>query len=289
MGRVHYTLPIVFMGIDMPGKRLIAALVILTFLAACGSDPTRGDGGQGTPQTTDTTAAPTTSGGGGGNFDIPSDPRAALLVLGVIAVFVAAEAVLWTVDYIKEHSNPSLTGTVQDAVYRAKDGSFAVALPGDSPPHDGIGVTVREVTDHGQQQVVFLPAKDGEPLYGVSVQRQLPASDAAMSLADYASKLYPSPVQDGRPLKPVLDEMLTLDAKPALFREYSQTPSIGAEPVYYLLYFFKSGGRSALVSVTWTNGCPKCATGPEADIRAMDPHLKEFVESFHLADAAPAN
>lgn len=279
----------------MLGKRLIVSLMVLMLLVACGSNPTRDDGGSQTGQQTSTQGpgsspdnSPSDTGSSsGGGPNLPNDPRALLAIIGVIVVFVAADAVLWTADYVKKHSTPTLEGMVKDGVYHAKDGAFSVTVPGDYPAHEGTGFIVREVRDHGQEQVVFLPATDGEPLYGVSTQPRLSTADAALSLDDYASKLYPSPAQDGRPLKPTLDEMLTLDGKSALFREYIQIPSTGAEPVYYLLYFIKGGDRSALVSVTWTDGCPKCATGPEHDIRAMDPHLKQFVDSFHLADAAP--
>ena len=292
----------------MFAKRLTVALLVLMLLVGCGSNPTRDDsspGPQGTPQSSPTGPGSNPSdgssdadtktnshGGGGGGFNIPDIPGngdALLAIVGIIVVLVAAQGVIWTVDYIKKHSTPNLEGSVKDGVYHAKHGEFSVAVPGDYPAHEGTGFKVREVRDQGQEQVVFLPATDGDPLYGVSVQPRLSAADAVMSLDDYASKLYPSPTQDGRPVKPALDEKLTLDGKPALFREYMQIPSIGAEPVYYLLYFIKTGDRSALVSITWTSDCSKCAAGPEADIRAMDPHLRQFVESFHLADAAPAN
>lgn len=275
----------------MFGKRLLVSLMVLTFLVACGSNPTR-DGGdpqtgqqtptQGSNPSPDSRSSDTGSSRGGGP-NLPSDPRALLAIVGIIVVLVAAQAVVWTVDYVESHSSPDLTGAVKDGVYHAKGDLFSVAVPGDYPAHGGAGVKVREVRDQGHQQVVFLPAVDTEPLYGVSMQQHLSPDDAAMSLDDYASKLYPSPIQDGKPLRPVLDEKLTLDGKSALFREYIQIPSLGAETVYYLLYFIKKGDRSALVSITWTDSCPKCATGPEGDIRAMDPHLKQFVDSFHLA------
>src|SRR5690242_2412937 len=242
----------------MLAKRLITALVILVLLAGCASDPVQNGVAQ-NPQSAQPSPTKSTGpdadsgsdgnamtpdtdhGNGGGGFNIPSDPRALLAIVGIVMVFVAAQGVVWTVDYIKHHSNPSLTGTVKGGVYHAKDGTFSVAVPGDYPAHEGTGFTVHEIMDQGQEQVVFLPATEGNPLYGVSVQPRLSDADAAMSLDDYASKLYPSPTQDGRPLKPALEEQLTLDGKPALFREYIQIPSIGAEPVYYLLYFIKSG------------------------------------------------
>jgi len=306
MGRVIYTLPIVFWGMRMLGKRLIVALMILAFLASCVSNPVRDDGGQApqassaagadtSPDGTATTQSPSTnhtSGGGGGFGNLGgADPRVVLALIVVLGVAIIA---VLTVDYIKDHSKPGLTGKVKDGVYHAKGDAFSVALPGDYPAHGGTGFEVREITDRGQKQVVFLPATDGDPLYGVSLQPQLSAGDAAISLDDYASELYPAPASDdptlhGKPLQPLLDEKLTLDGKPALFREYAQIAGASNAPVYYLLYFIKTGDRSALVSITWTKDCLPCSTGPESAVRAMDPHLKKFVESFHLADTQPAH
>lgn len=271
----------------MLGKRVIVALMIVMLLMGCGSDPTRDDGSS-SPHTTqtsgagpdggDSTASSNASSGGGGGFNgFNGDPRAALAILAIVVV-IGVVVITW--DAIS-HTSSHLEGTVRHGIYRQKWGLFSVAVPDDT--------SAREPEEIGRQGVVFLPKKNVDPLYGVSVQPLLSADETAMSLDEFASKLYPAPASNdpgahGDPLQAVLNEKLTLDGKPALFREYVQVPSLGAEPVYYLLYFVKDGDRAALVSINWTKDCSKCATGPESDIRAMDPELKKFVESFHLAD-----
>jgi hypothetical protein len=52
--------------------------------------------------------------------------------------------------------------------------------------------------------------------------------------------------------------------------------------VYYFLYFLKTRHRAAVLSIAWPGDCPNCAGGPEAEIRAMDPALRDFVTSFIL-------
>lgn len=284
----------------MLGRRLITTLVILVLLAGCMPNQARdGDGRnpQSTQQSSSESSNPDTthsSQGGGGGFNIPGnvDPRALLVVVAIIvvvgAVIIVGHLASESIDYVKQHSTPSLTGKVQDGVYHAQGNLFSVAVPGAYPAHGNTGVEVHEIVDQGQKQVVFLPTVGGDPLYGVSVQPQLSASDAAMSLDDFASKLYPPPASNdpavhGKPLKPVLDEKLSLDGKPALFREYTQEANGIKQPVYYLLYFIKTDGRSALLSITWPKACPKCASGPEVDIRAMDPTLQTFVDSFRFS------
>jgi len=291
----------------MLGQRLMVALMVLMLLVGCGSNPTRDDSGP-SPQGTQTSAAgpdgdavstasnPNTSHGGGGSCcgSFNGDPRALLVIVGIIVVLGVAFLVIDSIDHIRDHWNADAAGSVKDGVYHATGGVFSVAVPDGYSAHGHTGVKGREPTDLSQEQVAFLPVVEGDPLYGVSVQTKLPAEAAAMPLEDYATKLYPSPgatdpTLQGKTPPPVLEERLTLDGKPALFREYAQAAGAwGKPPVHYLLYFIKTGTRGALVSITWTKDCPKCGTGPETDIRAMDPQLKRFVESFHLADAPPA-
>lgn len=289
----------------MLGQRLMVALLILMLLAGCGSNPTRDDSGP-APQGTQTSAAgpdgdavgtatsPNTSHSGGGGSCCGSfngDPRALLVIVGIIVVLGVVVLVIDSIDNIRDQWNAAAAGTVKDGVYHATGGVFTVAVPDGYSVHGHTGAKGQALPDPNQTQVAFLPVAEGDPLYGVSVQPALSAGDAAMPLEDLASKLYPShgatdPAPQGKAPPPLLEERLTLDGKPALFREYAQTAGAwGRPPAHYLLYFIKSGARSALVSITWTKDCPKCATGPEAAIRDMDPHLKQFVESFHMADA----
>ena len=294
----------------MLAKRLIVVLMVLMLLVGCGSNPTRDDGGpspQGAPAsgaapddgTSGDTASPDTSHSGGGNFgNFNGDPRILLGVIVVVVVVISAVAIYHlaaeTLDSIRKHTHPADPQAAEDGIYRDPHGLFSVAVPGEYPAQDPDGIEVRQTAAKGQEQVFFITAQDDDPVYGVSVQPLASPDDAAMPLPAFASKVYPPPVS-GDPAAPQisppsLEQDITLDGKPALFREYSSGPGPdGRHPVYYLLYFVRNGQRSAVLSITWFRDCPGCSNGPEVAVRNMDPHLKQFVESFHLADTAPAN
>jgi hypothetical protein len=284
-------------------KRTIAALVVVTLLAGCAPVPAKDGGGQ-NPQTKQQSSSPdsssdighNSSGGGGGFGNIGNiDPRALLAVVVIVVVVVSAVAIAHlaseTIDYIQQHTKPAPTISIQDHIYHSPRGLFSVAIPGEYPAQGPTGIDVRQIADQDQEQVFFLPTQEGDPVYSISTQPLLSGSYSAMSLDDFASQTYHPPISSDpalhqKPLQPLLDEKLTLDGKPALFREYSLgSDAYSKKPVYYLLYFVRNNERSALLSISWLKDCPKCSTGPETDIRAMDPHLKQFVESFHLVDS----
>jgi hypothetical protein len=176
-------------------------------------------------------------------------------------------------------------GEVQDGVYTPADGSFSVAAPE--------GLEIREQLAPERDYVFFAPRLARGPVYGVSVDRVLDPEYAALSVDEYAALA----LKDARfqrlqasdaPLVEAHREELSLDGRPALTVIYSQTAPGAARPqAWYLMYFIKTRKNAAVLSITWPGDCPKCAGGPEQAVRDMDPGLKSFVDSFHLADLVP--
>lgn len=171
-------------------------------------------------------------------------------------------------------------GTLTDGVYTAADHSFSVAAPA------GLGIHEESYPD--LDYVLFAPRITRGPVYAVKVEPDLEPIYASLTLDQFASlslrdARFQSRLAAGIPLQEVRRETTTLNGRPALGIVYSQTPAGAAKPgAYYLLYFMKTRHRSAVLSIAWPGDCPQCATGPDAAVRAMDPALKSFVDSFVL-------
>lgn len=274
-------------------KRLMASICIAALLAGCAPVTVRGGDGANfwsEYHSCDNSSSPRTihDESGGGSLGFAGDGDAglvlAIIVISAVGIYYAA---CEGADRIERLSKPPLPGTLQDGVYRAPYDLYAVAVPGDFSADGLTGVKVHEVTSQSQEQVFFLPQGEAEATYAVSVIPRLPLDYDTLPLTAFAAKVAPVPLPEdshsirwGTGLKLLHEEQVTLDGRPAVFRVYAQMTHS------YLLYIIKSGRESALLSVAWSADCPKCATGPEAEIRAMDPHLKQFVESFHLAPVA---
>ena len=282
----------------MPFKRLVSALCILALLAGCAPVPVQGSAGANFQSEYTSCAGPGTgggSGGSGGYVDVSGggDAKAALVFVVILAsVLAITYAACEGAQLLHRHTEAVPEGDINDGVYRAPKGLFIVAVPGDYSPSGDTGIKVNESRDDTQDRVIFFSMQDGAPVYSASVVPHLPPTAAGLSLDDYAAKLSnprgqtTGSVDESAPLAPAYEEQLTLDGKPALFRDYPfNTGPGGKTPAHYLLYVIKDGPTGALLSITWYGACPKCAKGPEAEVRGMDPHLKQFVESFHLAAA----
>jgi hypothetical protein len=172
-------------------------------------------------------------------------------------------------------------GTLQDGVYTAADGSFSVTPP------PGLGI--HEEYYPQQDYLLFAPRLIKGPVYGMNVSPDQEPIYASLTLDEFATvqlrdARFQSQLADGVALREMRREEITLDGRPALSIIYSQTrPGADAPQAYYLLYFTKTRHRSAVLSIAWPRDCPKCADGPEAEVRAMDPALDAFVSSFRLA------
>lgn len=171
-------------------------------------------------------------------------------------------------------------GKLEDGIYTAADGTFSVA----PPPGLGIHEEFYPQLDY----VLFAPRLVKGPVYGINVNPDLEPIYGQLTLDEFAQvslrdARFQSRLANGVPLQELRREEITLDGRPALAVTYSQTPRGADKPsAYYLLYFMKTRHRSAVLSVAWPKECPACATGPEADVRAMDPALHAFVDSFIL-------
>lgn len=282
----------------MPFKRLVTALCILALLSGCAPVPVQGYAGDNFQSEYTSCSSPGTgnsSGGSGASVNVGGggDTRSALVFVVIVAsVLAITYAACEGAQLLHRHSEAVPAGNIKDGVYRAPTDLFTVDVPGDFAASGDTGVKVNESRDDTQDRVIFFSMQDGAPVYSASVVPHLPPAAAALSLDDYAAKLSnprgqtTGSVDESAPLRPAYEEQLTLDGKPALFRDYPFSAGPGGRaPAHYLLYVIKDGPTGALLSITWYGACPKCATGPEAEVRTMDPHLKQFVESFHLATA----
>lgn len=285
----------------MRSKALITGLVCIALLSACAGNPdpnihydyadcSPGDGGE--------------VGAAGGN------PVAT--IIGTIVVEAVVD-VSWYygckgVQNLDHALFPPPLSSLRDGVYRSGDGVFSVAVPGRlaPTPDDSAWLTLLEHPGEEQDYLYFLPKPAGQanPAYLVVAFPKLDAYTAHLSLDEFAldvryirDAMYRHPVsEDGREPAQVHVEDTTLDGKPAMFASYSlvmgddkvATRIFGKdhEILHLLLYVVKTPSRAAILGIAWPRDCPKCGTGPEADIRNMDPELKKFLDSFHLADPA---
>jgi hypothetical protein len=275
-------------------KRLVTALVISTLFAGCAPVPVHGEAGDNfqSDYTSCTGPGGGGSGGSGGYVDVSGggDTKAALVFVVIVAsVLAITYAACEGARFLSHHAEAAPPGDIKDGVYRAPSGLYTVDVPGEFVAHGDTGIKVHESRDDTQDRVIFFSMQDGAPVYSASVVPHLPPATAALSLDEYAAKLSnprgqtAGSVDESASLVPAYEVTLTLDGKPALFRDYPFTAGPGGKtPAHYLLYVIKDGATGALLSITWYGACPQCATGPEAEIRSMDPSYKRFVESFHL-------
>jgi len=206
---------------------------------------------------------------------------------------------------------PPPMSSLRDGVYHSGDGLFSVAVPGRlSPtPHDSSWLALLENPGRQQDYLYFLPKPLGQanPAYLVVALPKLDEYTAHLTPDEFAldvgyirDAMSRHPVSEyGHEPAPIHTEDTIVDGKPAIFTSYSlvigddriATSIFGTdhELLHLLLYAVKTPSRAAILGIAWPRDCPKCGTGPEADIRSMDPQLKKFVDSFHLADAASVN
>lgn len=182
---------------------------------------------------------------------------------------------------------PAPKGAVKDGVYAAEDQSFSVVAPQ--------GLEIREQYSPAQDYVFFAPRYAKGPVYVVSVSPQLDPAYASLSLEQFAAASlrdanFENQRLAGAPLTERYRESVSLDGKSALAVIYSQSKSGADKPsAWYLMYFMKTRDRAAVLSIAWPVDCPKCATGPEMEVRSMDPQLERFVDSFQLNPSGMGN
>lgn len=286
-------------------RNLIAGCMAIALLTGCASNPN--------PKIQYDYADCTPSGNGGGSASGGGNPVA--VIVGMLVVEVVVDLSWYYgcegVQNLDHTLFPPPMSSLHDGVYHSGDGVFSVAVPGQlSPTPAGADwLTLLERLGQEQDYLYFLPKPEGEanPGYLVVAFPKLDAITAPQTPDEFALDV--RYIRDAMSRHPVSEyghvpvelhaEDITLDGKPAMFASYSlvmgddkvATRIFGKqqEILYLLLYVVKTPSRAAMLGIAWPRACPKCSTGSEAEIRAMDPQLKQFVESFHLADAAARN
>lgn len=217
----------------------------------------------------------------------------------LFALMLGVDTAVYTGCEVVDLFHPVPDSVVAHGFYHSGDGTFFVALP---PSPAGSKKPVMEIAERQSSSEDFValhfeaapgPVTSGVVSYGIDVAPRLEAPYLSMSPEQFAAHVFSgdSPfTQRGVISSPrgLYREPMTLDGKPAIFWSttnplisYPDTGS-GTHPVYVLAYVIKAGSRAALLVILWHGECPKCSAGPEQDIRAMDPGIAHFVESFHL-------
>jgi len=271
----------------MKSSGLAAALVSLALLAGCASnnDPRIKQEGDGC-----------NPGGGGAGHSLGDF----VFALAFDMVFAySCEGI----THLVEGGHPP--SRLEDGVYHSGDAEFSIKLPVTPSSSDAGTYSLFERLTRAEDHIFILPNTQGEgrSAYMVDVLPKLDAKDADLSPKEFLGdmtrvkqlmSLHPISSEDGPPL--MHEEALTLDGKPALFQVYSvllvsddkdndatEFFGSGSHTLYMLLYVVKTHDQAAILGIARPGDCPKCASGPESEVRGMDPALQAFVSSFHMA------
>ena len=247
-------------------KRSVVGLLCVAILAGCATKP-NGD-------LDDRSCVPDTPNASAFNGDDALVALAAALVID-LTWFAGCEAVVGVTNGIHHFHRAH----ARDGVYYSPDGAFSVSVP--QPGTDEY--QVQQQSGDGKDTVLFVPRDAGQPAYGVTVLPDLQDTQASMSLADFSQQSGGGLPDIGGALTQVYAEDIQLGANPARLVVYRSDAGSSASERYYLLYFVKTPHAAAILSITWPDKCPYCATGPESSLREMDPALENFVTSFELS------
>lgn len=281
------------MIVGYPMRRILLLSIVFAVLAGCATAPEKTN-----PYPVDLSgdcasraAAPALGGGDAG--------------LILFALMLGVDTAVYTGCEIVDLFHPVPDSVVAHGFYHSGDGIFFVGLP--PPPAIGkkpvIEIAERQSTSEDYVVLHFEeahePVTSGVVGYGIDVAYQLEEPYLSMSPEQFAAHVFSgdSPFTDRRAIAApsrLYQERTTLDDKPAVFWtttnpliSYPDTGS-GTHPVYVFAYLIKTGTRAALLVILWHGDCPRCSVGPEQDIRAMDPGIAHFVETFHLNDSGAA-
>lgn len=275
----------------MKPSTLVAALVSLALLASCAShtDPRiRQEGGGCNPS----------SGGAGG---VNSLGELVFVFAFDLAFAYSCEGITHLVEGGHPHSR------LEGDVYHSGDAEFSIKLPVTPSSSDEGTYSLLEQLTRSEDHIFMLPNKQGEgrSAYMVEVLPKLDPEVQGSSTLGFLGDmkrvrklmgLHPVTSEDSPPL--LHEESITLDGKPALFQTYKlsldpddddkdndATEFFGSDShtLYLLLYVVKTHDQAAILGIARPGDCPKCASGPESEVRAMDPALQAFISSFHMA------
>lgn len=251
--------------------RILAALLMPILLAACVTAPNG--------NYSDEPCTPS------GNVYLGADPLADLAFTLIVDVtwFAGCETFVTVANGVRDLQRAQ----AHHGVYVSPDRLFSVNVPDDNRD-----IQIREQTNFAKDSAYFVSSIPGRPVYAISVIPNLSERYASLSIEQFASQAAQGLSEHAvgnqgqlAGLRRVYQEALNINDKPALFEVYRRDAQANAgQPDYYLMYFIRNGSRAAILTVTWSSDCPKCAKGPEAAIRDMDPGIGKFVNSFRLAD-----
>ena len=272
-------------------SRLVVALASLAMLASCASG--------GDPRIRQESSGCNPDSGGGGGINSLGE------LVFVFAFDLAFAYSCEGIAHLVEGGHPP--SRLKDGVYLSGNRVFSIKLPVVPSSSDAGIYSLFEHLSHSEDYIFMLPnqKEEGRSAYMVQVIPKLDAEDRDKSTLGFLDEmkrvkrlmgLHPVTSDDQPPL--LHEEATTLDGKPALFQTYclSLDPDdddkdndateffgTGSKTLYLLLYVVKTHDQAAIIGVARPGDCPKCATGPESGVRAMDPALQTFVSSFHMA------
>lgn len=228
------------------------------------------------------------------------DPGTVRIVAATIMTLGLNVAAYETCKTHFESLLPPTSGFGND-LYHSEDGSFSVILPGLLAKNEQSTFDIAHTTTGSWENTTFIPKQSDGVIYGISLNRQLSLDDVPMSTQQYADRLLDSRMRaqfdtiSGVELAQLHKEEITIGGGiPAVvdvfgFQGASSSGKTDVQkdsnPTGYVIYYIvKSKDMSAVLSIVWRGQCSKCVSGPESEIRRMNPGITKFVESFRFTD-----
>lgn len=205
----------------------------------------------------------------------------------------------WSVTGHSSGSGPAGAGvpsTVQGEHYAAKDSAFGVDAPYEYGSDAYMQMQVSDQSSISGDYVSFTSALEPGAFYSVmTFNPESGRSQLSGPLEDFARSFVVEQRRQGRKagvmdLQETYAETVNLNGQPVLFRAYRVVPAgqlqgqsaSGRQTAYYLLYFFRTLNGRGVIWIAYPGSCSACAVGPESAIRAIDPRITRFVDSFQL-------
>lgn len=191
--------------------------------------------------------------------------------------------------------HPIESSSIIDGIYHPTDRVFSIAVPEESVADSKVTTEAWDSQGTIPEMVLFQAHLPGSPAYFVSVYPRLSSQEAGSTPKQFASTIFSgtNTYQDARGIQmlPLYSGDLVLDGEPAIFEVYKQAPPTDSsseddrEGIFLLYWVVKTKEHAARLTVAWHGACPKCDSGPELEIRNMDPGIESFVDSFHFNGA----
>lgn len=192
---------------------------------------------------------------------------------------------------------PAPDANIKDGVFHSSDGSFSVTLPEPLADTERPGSQVWVDGPAHISKVYITSSQRNGPIYSIYPLSWHPFAKPK-TLDDLDERFLTNPyftasmmiggvnqehVFRGTTILPdgssaVLEVLRPVQPVNAAQGQSGTAPE--SERPYLLYYLIKSHDSYSILSIVWPNPCNVCSTGPEADIRNMDPRIATFVNSF---------